>query len=153
MFSTVTGKKIAMLGYAFKKDTGDVRETPSMFVLHDLIQEEARVHIYDPKVKRSDMLAEFDNTCGVNAKNTPKLDQLVVTSADPYEACRDAHALLILTDWDEFNDLDYQKVFDSMAKPAFLFDGRNMLDQSALRKIGFEVHGIGKPDPSEFTDL
>lgn len=153
MLSTVTGKKLAMLGYAFKKDTGDVRETPSMYVLHDLIQEEARVHIYDPQVKRSDMMAEFDNTCGVNVENTPKLDQLVVTATDPYEACNGAHALLILTDWDEFKDVDYQKIYTNMAKPAFLFDGRNMLDQDALRKIGFEVHGVGKPDPNEFSDL
>lgn len=153
MFSTVTGKKIAMLGYAFKKDTGDVRETPSMYVLHDLIQEEAKVHVYDPKVKRSDMMKEFDVTCGVNLENTPKLDQLVVTTTDPYKACDGAHGLLILTDWDEFKDLDYQKVFASMAKPAFLFDGRNMLDHPALRNIGFEVHGIGRPDPNEFSDL
>ena len=153
MFSIVTGKKIAMLGYAFKKDTGDVRETPSMYVLHDLIQEEAKIHVYDPKVKRSDMMKEFDNTCGVNVENTPKLDELVVTATDPYEACDGSHALLILTDWDEFKDLDYEKVFASMAKPAFLFDGRNMLDHPALRKIGFEVHGIGKPDPNEFSDL
>jgi len=153
MFSTVTGKKLAMLGYAFKKDTGDVRETASMYVVRDLILEEARVHIYDPKVKRSDMMAEFDYTCGINAKNTPKLDQLVVTATDPYEACNGAHCLLILTDWDEFKDVDYEKIFTSMAKPAFLFDGRNMLDHVALRKIGFEVHGIGKPDPNEFSDL
>lgn len=153
MFSTVTGKKMAMLGYAFKKDTGDVRETASMYVLHDLIQEEARVHIYDPKVKRSDMMAELDITCGVNAKNTPKLDQVVVMTTDPYEACQGAHCLLILTDWDEFREYDYQRIFDSMAKPAFLFDGRNMLDHDMLRKIGFEVHGIGKPDPNDFNDL
>lgn len=76
-----------------------------------------------------------------------------MTATDPYQACDGAHALLILTDWDEFKDLDYEKVFASMAKPAFLFDGRNMLDQPALRKIGFEVHGIGKPDPNEFSDL
>lgn len=153
MFSTVTGKKMAMLGYAFKKDTGDVRETPSMFVVKDLILEEAKVHIYDPKVKRSDMLREFDVTCGINYDTTPKLDQLVVTATDPYEACQGAHALLILTDWDEFQSLDYDKIFASMAKPAFLFDGRNMLNHDLLRKIGFEVHGIGKPDPNEFTDL
>jgi UDPglucose 6-dehydrogenase len=153
MFSTVTGKKLAMLGYAFKKDTGDVRETPSMFVLHDLLQEEAQVHVYDPRVKRGDMLREFDVTCGVNYDTTPQLDRLVVTALDPYAACEGAHAVLLMTDWDEFHNLDYQRIVDNMAKPAFLFDGRNMLDHDALRKIGFEVHGIGKPDPNEFSDL
>ena len=153
MFSTVTGKKIAMLGYAFKKDTGDVRETPSMYILHDLIQEEARVHVYDPKVKRNDMMAELNATCGVNADNTPNLDQVVITSTDPYEACEGAHALLILTDWDQFKDYDYEKVYKLMTKPAFLFDGCNLLDHDLLRKYGFDVHGVGRPDPAEFNDL
>ena len=122
MFNTVTGKKIAMLGYAFKKDTGDVRETPAMFVLRDLLQEQAKIHVYDPQVKREDMWSEMDYTCGVNHGNTPGLDDSVVTSTDPYEAAKDAHALLIMTEWDEFKDYDYKKIYDSMVKPAFIFD-------------------------------
>jgi UDPglucose 6-dehydrogenase len=153
MFNTVTGKKIAMLGYAFKKNTGDVRETPPMYILHDLIQEEARVHVYDPKVQRIDMMKELDVTCDINQDNTPNLDSVVVTSTDPYDACQGAHALLILTDWDEFRDYDYEKVYQVMAKPAFLFDGRNLLDHARLRTIGFEVHGVGRPDPNEFNDI
>jgi UDPglucose 6-dehydrogenase len=58
-----------------------------------------------------------------------------------------------LTEWDEFKDYDYQKIYDSMVKPAFIFDGRNLMDHDGLRKIGFEVHAIGKPDPLTFTDL
>lgn len=153
MFNTVTGKKIAMLGYAFKKDTGDVRETPSMFVLRDLIQEQAKIHVYDPQVKREDMWIEMDYTCGVNHTNTPTLDSSVITATDPYEACDGAHALLVLTEWDEFKDYDYERIYKSMAKPAFIFDGRNLLDSAKLRAIGFEVHSIGKPDPTFFTDL
>lgn len=153
MFNTVTGKKIAILGYAFKKDTGDVRETPSMFVVRDLMQENAKLHIYDPEVSREDMWMEMDYTCGVNHKNTPGLDEAVITETDPYAACDGAHAICTLTEWDEFKTLDYQRIFDSMAKPAFIFDGRNILDYDALRKIGFEVHSIGKPDPLEFSDL
>jgi UDPglucose 6-dehydrogenase len=153
MFNTVTGKKIAMLGYAFKKDTGDVRETPSMFVLRDLLAEGAKTFVYDPKVTREDMWIEMNYTCGLNSQNTPKLEESVVTATDPYEACNGAHALLILTEWDEFKDYDYQKIYESMSKPAFIFDGRNLLDHAALRKIGFEVHAIGKPDPLTFTDL
>ena len=153
MFNTVTGKKIAMLGYAFKKDTGDVRETPSMFVLRDLLQEQAKIHVYDPEVKREDMWSEMDYTCGINKDNTPRLEESVVTSADPYEACEGAHALCILTEWDAFKTYDYERIFKSMAKPAFVFDGRNLLDHAKLREIGFEVHAIGKPDPNDFTDL
>jgi UDPglucose 6-dehydrogenase len=153
MFNTVTGKKIALLGYAFKKDTGDVRETPAMFVLRDLLEEGARVHVYDPQVEREDMWIEMNYTCGVNHDNTPGLDESVITEADAYSACDGAHALCILTEWDEFKDLDFEKIFKSMAKPAFVFDGRNVLDSAKLRDIGFEVHSIGKPDPTKFTDL
>jgi UDPglucose 6-dehydrogenase len=153
MFNTVTGKKIAIFGYAFKKDTGDVRETPSMFVVRDLIQEEARIHVWDPKVSREDMFIELDYTCNVNHTNTPKLDDSVTTSTDPYEAANGAHCVCILTEWDEFKEYDYKKIYDGMSKPAFLFDGRNLLDHAKLREIGFEVHAIGQPDPNRFSDL
>ena len=153
MFNTVTGKKIAILGYAFKKDTGDVRETPSMFIVRDLLQEAAKIHIYDPQVSRENMWIEMDYTCGVNHDNTPNLDESVTTSPDAYSACEGAHALCTLTEWDEFKTLDYQRIYDSMAKPAFVFDGRHILDHAALRKIGFEVHAIGKPDPNKFMGV
>jgi len=153
MFNTVTGKKIAVLGYAFKKDTGDVRETPSMFVVRDLLQESAKIHIYDPQVDREEMWREMDYTCGVNHSNNSNLDSSVITESDPYETCKDAHAICILTEWDEFKTYDYKKIFDSMAKPAFIFDGRLILDHSALRDIGFEVHAIGKPDPTKFVGV
>jgi UDPglucose 6-dehydrogenase len=153
LFNTVTGKKIAILGYAFKKDTGDVRETPSMFVVRDLLQEGANLHVYDPKVKREDMWSEMDYTCGVNHANTPRLDELVTTENDVYETCAGAHGICILTEWDEFKTLDYKKIYDSMAKPAFLFDGRLLCNHKALREIGFEVHAIGKPDPNKFAGV
>ena len=153
MFNTVTGKKIAIMGYAFKKDTGDVRETPSMFVVRDLLEEQAKLFIYDPEVTRDEMWHEMSYTCGVNHDNTPNLDTSIITATDPYDACDGAHALCILTEWDMFKELDYTKIFNSMTKPAFLFDGRNILDHAMLREIGFEVHAIGKPDPMAFSDL
>merc|ERR1712070_1019380 len=93
MFNTVTGKKIAIMGYAFKKDTGDVRETPSMFVVRDLLEENAKVHVYDPQVTREDMWLEMSYTCGVNHDNTPRLGESVITSEDAYKACEGAHAV------------------------------------------------------------
>jgi UDPglucose 6-dehydrogenase len=153
MFNTITGKKIAILGYAFKKDTGDVRETPSMFVVRDLLQEQAKIHIYDPEVKREDMWLEMEYTCGINITNTPTLQSSIVTETDAYSACEGAHAICTLTEWDEFKTLDYERIFKSMAKPAFVFDGRNILEHEKLRQIGFEVHAIGKPDPNFFLDL
>jgi len=153
MFNTVTGKKIAVLGYAFKKDTGDVRETPSMFVVRVLVLEEARIHVYDPQVSREDMWTEMKCTCGMSVDTHPGLEAAVTTSPDPYAACEGAHALAVLTEWDEFKGLDYARIYKSMAKPAFVFDGRNVLDHDGLRELGFEVHAIGKPDPNKFSDL
>lgn len=153
MFNTVTGKKIAILGYAFKKDTGDVRETPSMFVVRDLVLEQAKIHVYDPQVSREDMWIEMDYTCGMSEKTHPGLEKAVTTSPDAYSACDGAHAFAVLTEWDEFKTLDFERIYKGMAKPAFVFDGRNILDHAKLREIGFEVHAIGKPDPNKFSDL
>jgi UDPglucose 6-dehydrogenase len=153
MFNTVTGKKIAILGFAFKKDTGDVRETPSMFVVRDLLAEGAKIHIYDPQVSREDMFLELNYTCGINAENTPGLEEAITTSPDAFSACDGSHAIAVLTEWDEFKTLDYQSIYKTMAKPAFLFDGRNIVDYDGLREIGFEVHATGKPDPLAFDDL
>eukprot|EP00816_Leptocylindrus_hargravesii_P007840 CAMPEP_0196824872 /NCGR_PEP_ID=MMETSP1362-20130617/92732_1 /TAXON_ID=163516 /ORGANISM="Leptocylindrus danicus, Strain CCMP1856" /LENGTH=454 /DNA_ID=CAMNT_0042205225 /DNA_START=105 /DNA_END=1469 /DNA_ORIENTATION=+ len=153
MFNTVTGKKLAILGFAFKKDTGDVRETPSMFVVRDLMAEGAKIHVYDPQVKREDMFSEMAYTCNVTKENTPGLEDLVTTSPDAYSACEGSHALAVLTEWDEFKSYDFQRIYESMAKPAFVFDGRNILDHEKLREIGFEVYAIGKPDPDDFDDL
>ena len=153
MFNTVTSKKLAIFGYAFKKDTGDVRETPSMFVVRDLMHEGANIHVYDPQVSREDMFSEMAYTCRITKENTPRLEDLITTSTDPYDAANGAHAIAVLTEWDEFCSYDYKRIYDSMSKPAFLFDGRNILDHDALREIGFEVYAIGKPDPADFDDL
>ncbi|GMI28690.1 hypothetical protein TeGR_g1206 [Tetraparma gracilis] len=145
MFNTATGKKVAILGFAFKKDTGDTRETASAFVCRDLVQERANLHVYDPQVKREQMMVEFDYTLNLSTKTEPDLEKLITTSPSAYDACDGAHAIAVLTEWDEFKTLDYQRIYDSMAKPAFLFDGRNIIDHAALREIGFEVYAIGKP--------
>lgn len=152
MFNTITGKKIAILGFAFKKDTGDVRETPSMFVVRDLFYERANIHVFDPKVDREDMFIEFEYTCGMSKENTPDLEKLITSAPDAYSACDGAHALATLTEWDQFKTLDFERIYKNMAKPAFVFDGRNILDHEKLRKIGFEVYAIGKPNPGKFDD-
>jgi len=153
MFNTVTGKRIAIFGFAFKKDTGDTRETASAFVCRDLLEERARLAVYDPEVEREQMFVEFNYTLKVNAETVPGLEELVETSPDAYAAAAGSHAIAVLTEWDEFKTLDYQRLYDSMAKPAFLFDGRNICDHAALREIGFEVYAIGKPTPSEAAHL
>ncbi len=135
LFNTVSGKKIAILGFAFKKDTNDTRESSAIYICRDLLEEQAEVHIYDPKVSKEKICHDL----GV-AEDHP----LVHVSGSAAEACESAHALAVLTEWDEFKDLDFQSIFEKMLKPAFVFDGRNILDLDALRQIGFRTHGVGK---------
>jgi UDPglucose 6-dehydrogenase len=135
MFNTVSDKKIAVLGFAFKKDTNDTRESAAIYVCKDLIDEQANIHIYDPKVSEAQIFSDL---------GLPEGHPAIKISPDAYEATKDAHAVLILTEWDEFKALDFKRIHDSMQLPAFLFDGRNLLDLDALREIGFEASGIGR---------
>lgn len=135
LFNTVAGKKIAVLGFAFKKDTNDTRESAAINVCRDLLGEHANVSVYDPKVPadeiRRDVLGKSE-------------DVRLTVAGSAYEACAGAHAIAVLTEWDEFKTLDYSRIYDGMTKPAFVFDGRNILNLEALGAIGFRVHGIGK---------
>jgi len=145
MFNTITGKKIAIFGFAFKKDTGDTRETAAVYVMKDLLSEGANLAVYDPKVTRDQMFVEFQYTVGVDTTTVPTVQTQITTAASAVEAATGAHAIAVLTEWDEFTTLDYQHLFEVMSKPAFIFDGRNILPHAALRAIGFEVYAIGKP--------
>jgi UDPglucose 6-dehydrogenase len=137
LFNTVAGKKIAVLGYAFKKDTNDTRESAAINICRNLLVEHAKVCVYDPKVPADEIKTD---TLGKGVENP-----LLTIAKDAYEACAGAHAIAIVTEWDEFRTLDYARIFAGMPKPAFLFDGRNIVDLAALRKIGFRASGIGKP--------
>jgi UDPglucose 6-dehydrogenase len=143
MFNTISGKKIALMGFAFKKNTGDTRESASIFVSKYLLQERAKLSIYDPKVEGEQIRHDFDEYAVL--EDGVKFDDLVTIENDPYVACEGAHAIAIMTEWDEFKTYDYEKIYKSMSKPAFIFDGRNIVDTAALRDIGFEVYAIGKP--------
>merc|ERR1712003_554211 len=138
LFNTVSNKKIAILGFAFKKDTGDVRETPALTVCHMLMQDGANLFVYDPKVSIEDAMAEFK----YHNIDVPESQFHFVNSAD--EAVDQAHSIVILTEWDEFKKYDYASFYNKMMKPASLFDGRNMCNHDALEKIGFNVHAIGR---------
>jgi UDPglucose 6-dehydrogenase len=136
LFNTVADKKIAVLGFAFKKDTNDTRESAAINVCRDLLSEHAKVVVYDPKVPAAEILAD---TLGKGVAN-PRL----TVAANAYEACEGAHAIAVVTEWDEFKTLDFAKIYASMPKPAFVFDGRNILDLAKLQAIGFRAFGIGK---------
>jgi len=143
MFNTVAGKKITLLGFAFKKDTGDTRETATIYVAKHLLSERAKITLYDPQVKDEQIKRDFVEYGALPAG--VKFEDLVTISHDPYEACQGAHACAILTEWDEFKAYDYKKIFQGMEKPAFLFDGRCIIDIQKATDIGFEAYAIGKP--------
>jgi len=144
MFNTVSGKKITLLGFAFKKDTGDTRETASVYVAQHLLKERARITIYDPQVKPEQIRYDFETEYNALPDGV-KFDDLITIATDPYEACAGAHSICVMTEWDEFKTYDYQKIYNSMVKPAFVFDGRNVVDIEVMRKIGFTAYSIGKP--------
>ena len=141
LFNTVAGKKIAIFGFAFKKDTNDTRESAAIYVCRDLLAEQAELAIYDPQVNSETILAELRKATGLGAD---ALAARVTCLSDPYAAADFAHAIIVLTEWDEFKTYDYARLHSTMRKPASLFDGRNLLDHVALRSIGFEVHGVGR---------
>jgi UDPglucose 6-dehydrogenase len=138
MFNTVTAKKIAIFGFAFKKDTGDVRETPALTICDMLMQDGAILQVYDPKVLREDAKKEME----YKKMEVPEDQFMFMDSAEA--AVEEAHAIVILTEWEEFKSYDYQKFYTRMQKPSFIFDGRNLLDPPKLEDIGFEVHLLGR---------
>lgn len=139
LFNTVSGKRIATLGFAFKKDTNDTRESPAIQIVRGLIEENADVVVYDPEVPadaiRRDVLGEG------------RTDDRLQVADSALEAARGAHALVVLTEWDEFRDLDFTAIYKGMHKPAFVFDGRNILPRAKLQEMGFRVFAIGKCPP------
>ncbi len=140
LYNTVSGKKIAILGWAFKKDTNDTRESAAIYVADYLMNEQAEIVVYDPKVSKERIYADLEYL-GTHSSEEIRERLKVVNTAQV--ACKDSHAVAILTEWDEFKNLDWQAVYDDMLKPAFLFDGRRLLNKSDLEKVGFEVFVIG----------
>lgn len=140
LYNTVADKKIAFLGWAFKKDTNDTRESAAIYVANDLINERANIAVFDPKVERKQILFDLDY---LESRSSSENEKHLTTFDNPIEACKNAHAIAILTEWDEFKTYDWQKIYDSMLKPAFVFDGRNLLNKKELESIGFHYQAIG----------
>lgn len=140
LFNTVSGKKIALLGWAFKKDTNDTRESAAIYVADELLDERANISVYDPKVKEDRIYADLD---GLRTRTSKENKELVEVCNDPFKACANAHAIAILTEWDEFKEYDWQAIYDGMLKPACVFDGRAILNRAELESIGFKYYCIG----------
>lgn len=140
LYNTVSGKKIAFLGWAFKKDTNDTRESAAIYVADDLISEQALVAVYDPQVQEKQILSDLNY---LETRTEKENDKYIFVASNPYVAVENSHAIAILTEWDEFKGYDWQKIYDSMLKPAFVFDGRNLLNKEQLESIGFIYQSIG----------
>lgn len=141
LFGTVSGKKITLLGWAFKKDTNDTRESAAIYVADILIENGAEVHVYDPKVSEQKMISDLDY---LNTRSSKENSNALTYCSDPYNACNDSHAVAVVTEWDEFVTYDWKKIFKSVMKPAKVFDGRNILNVQELEKIGFKFYATGK---------
>ncbi len=138
MFNTLADKRICLFGFAFKANTGDTRETPALFVAKKLVEENARVIITDPKA--------ISNAKSDLSDYSSKIEYI----EDPYEAANRCHAIAIMTEWSLYKELDYEKIFSSMEKPAFIFDGRNIVDHKKLYNTGFNVYPTGKSSLTHF---
>lgn len=151
LFNTVSGKKIAFLGWAFKKDTNDTRESPAIYIADELMNDKAEIHVYDPKVNAARIFEDLEYLQLHRRENDPvasitseEIKQLVKVHSSPYDAMHNAHAIAVLTEWDEFTTYDWNLVYKNILKPAFVFDGRNILNRKLLEDIGFGVFSIGK---------
>jgi len=140
LYNTVSGKKIAFLGWAFKKDTNDSRESPAIKVADNLLGEQAKIAVYDPKVIDDQIYADLEY---LNTRSSEENKRLLTIKKDPYEACKNSHAIAILTEWDEFKKYEWETIYNNMQKPAFIFDGRGVLDKQKIKAIGFTYYKIG----------
>ncbi|MDY6971575.1 MAG: nucleotide sugar dehydrogenase [Thermodesulfobacteriota bacterium] len=138
MFNTLVGKRVCLFGFAFKANTGDTRESPAIFIAKRLIEEKGELVVTDPRAL-SNAMADLD---GLGGK--------VSYVEDPYEASSGCDAIALMTEWDIYPKLDFERIFRSMLKPAFVFDGRDILNHKKLFEIGFNVFPIGKPALTHF---
>ncbi|CCM05395.1 uncharacterized protein FIBRA_07611 [Fibroporia radiculosa] len=142
LFNTITGKHIAVLGFAFKADTGDTRESPAISLVRDFLSERAYVTIYDPQVEEAQIWLDLSEACPLVPLETIKKQVTIASSA--LDACKNMEAVVIATEWKEFREINWDSVYKNMNKPAFVFDGRMLVDADALRAIGFKVKVIGR---------
>ncbi|SMG20104.1 nucleotide sugar dehydrogenase [Arenibacter troitsensis] len=141
LYNTVSGKKIVFFGWAFKKDTNDTRESAAIYVADALLEERAEIVVYDPKVSEKQIYADLDY---LNTRTPEENRRLLKVTKQPIEAIQDAHAIAILTEWDEFKNYDWSEIFKNMLKPAFVFDGRRLLDKESMTELGFNYYKIGE---------
>ena len=132
LFGTLSNKKLAVFGFSFKANTNDTRESPSINISKNLLKEGAKLSFYDPKVNEDQIFKEFD-----------KSEDEIFVNNTAIKAAEGADAIIVLTEWEEFNYLDWKTIFDVMRKPSWIFDSRVFLDKEALKNVGFKVWSLG----------
>jgi UDPglucose 6-dehydrogenase len=140
LYNTVSGKIISFLGWAFKKNTNDTRESSAIYIADLLIDEHAIVRVYDPKVTATQMQCDLNR---LNSRPKKENEKYLIYRDNPYDALEGCHAVAIITEWDDFKKYDWNEIYKKMEKPAFIFDGRNILNRYEMEKIGFVYKGIG----------
>lgn len=195
LYNTLVGKKVAIFGFAYKKNTGDTRESAAISIVNSLIAERSDVSIYDPEVKDEQIMQDLT----VNSDHPRLVEERVTICRSAQQACVGAHAVVIVTEWDEFKTdgfvsyttppdtpphsnspapldsdgevqsqrrhnkkrsvqlgtrprtssksgarVNWSQIAKAMNKPAFVFDGRNVVEAAKLEKLGFRVECIGK---------
>lgn len=138
MFNTLAGKRLCLFGFAFKANTGDTRESPAIYISKRLVEEKVKLVITDPKALPNAM------------KDLKELEGNISYIEDPYEASANCDAIAVVTEWELYANLDFERIYKNMVKPAFIFDGRNILDHERLFEIGFNVFPVGKPALTHF---
>jgi UDPglucose 6-dehydrogenase len=141
LYNTVSGKKIVIYGWAFKKDTNDTRESAAIYVADALMEERAELVVYDPKVPAERIYMDLDY---LGTRSPEENRRLLKVANDPMEITKNAHAIALLTEWDEFKGYDWQSIYDQMLKPAFVFDGRRLLETEKMEELGFNYYKIGE---------
>ena len=147
LFSSVNEKMICFLGWAFKKETNDSRESAAIYVADKLLDEGANILIHDPQVSfeqvKNDLVFLWESK-NFNESEIQKKLKKVSFHENAVESVANCHAIAILTEWEEFRVLNWKKIYNSMCKPAFIFDGRKITSDLKLEKFGFQVYEIGK---------
>ncbi len=133
-------KNVCILGWAFKKDTNDTRESAAIYVTNYLIKSNINLNVYDPKVKESQIYFDLNyiNSNDINNR------QSVSVYNTPLDCITSTNVIAILTEWDKFKYYDWEKIYKKMNKPAYIFDGRNILDKEKIESIGFNYIGLGR---------
>ena len=143
LFGNISGKKLAVLGYSFKANTNDTRESPSRSIIQYLLSEEAEVFIHDPKVSESQIDNELNEYLLENKIKNESQRKMWSCTRDIYEAVAGSDAIIILTEWEIYRSLDWIKISSIMRHPAWVFDARSVVNVDKVKEAGIKLWQIG----------